>query len=81
MSRKNIFQIAQKTVSGLNNQSAFSQDIKRLDPSQVYHDLCDESPETGILCGEARSKELLESITFGGLTTIHQIKIANGVCR
>lgn len=81
MSRRSFFQVAQKTVSALSNQSAASHDNKHVDSSQVFHDLYDKSPETRILCGEARFKELLESLTFGGLTTVHQLKIAKGTCR
>ncbi|KEF51584.1 uncharacterized protein A1O9_12501 [Exophiala aquamarina CBS 119918] len=81
MSKRSFFQVAQKTMSALSNQPAASHDNKSMDFIQLYHDLYDESPETRILCGEARFKELLESLTFGGLTTVHELKITKGICR
>ena len=56
-----------------------SHDNKRVNAIQVFQDLYDELPDIHVLCGEARFKELLEGVTFGGASSIHQLKVVNGV--
>lgn len=59
-----------------------SHDNKRVNAIQAFQDIYDQLPDIHVLCGEARFKELLEGVTFGGASTIHQLKVVKGLaCR